>query len=124
MRNQIVFFLSFLICSCAESEPPARSSHLSELYHADPKQDAAKAISEQDYQFIAVHNHKLIMPMNIDTCILDKFGYRVISNESLEYMSYDFQMYGAISVIYANWYNYEILSRLEELEEYPCKKET
>lgn len=31
-----------------------------------------------------------------------------------------FQMYGAISTIYASWYNYEILARLEEMGEYPC----
>lgn len=122
MRTLSLILVSVFLFSCGESEQPIRSALLTELYQADPKQDAAHAIADKDYQFIAVHNHKLMMPMNIDNCILDKFGYRVISNESLEYMSYDFQMYGTMSVIYANWYNYEILSKLEELEEYPCKK--
>ena len=116
----IILLLVFLT-GCKTDNPSTHAEKVDQLYQADPKLDAAEAISQQDFRFIAVHNHDLIMPMNIEQCLVDKFGYRVLSNESLQYMSYDFQMYGAMSGIYANWYNYEILSKLEELEEYPCK---
>lgn len=118
-----IFFFSivcFSIFSCRQPETPVKTTLLAELYHADPKDDAAQAITVQDYRFIAVHNHELKMPVNIPSCLLDKFGYREISNEPLKYMSYDYQLYGAMSLIYANWYNYEILSKLEELEAFPC----
>lgn len=121
MRIVLLIIIGFLIVSCGKQQSPVKNALLEELYQAEPKIDAKQAIAKQDYRFIAIHNHELKMPMNIDTCLLDKFGYRVISNEALKYMSYDYQMYGAMSVIYANWYNYEILSKLEELEEFPCQ---
>lgn len=121
MRLVVLISIAFLIVSCSQHQTPVKNALLEAQYQADPKYDAAQAITQQDYRFIAVHNHELKMPMNIDTCLLDKFGYRVISNETLDYMSFDYQMYGVMSQIYANWYNYEILIKLEELEEFPCQ---
>ena len=109
-----------LLSGCESQDPESKAPEIQQLFLAEPKSDAKKAIEQKDYRFIAVMNHHLTPPLNIDQCLVDKFGFRVISNESLDYMSYDFQMFGAMSVIYANWYNYEILSKLEELEEYPC----
>ena len=120
MRLLFTIVLSTLLLACDAPKPPLFDEKVSGLFHSDPKHDAAVAIANDDFRFLAIHNHDLKMPMNIDACVLDKYGYRVLSNESLEYMSYDFQIYGTISTIYANWYNYEILSKLEEQEEYPC----
>lgn len=121
MRNLIILTcLMASLLACYPVTKQSREQMLIDLFNAKPKLDASAAIAVQDYRFIAVMNHTLAPPMNMPQCLIDKFGYRIMSNEALEYMSYDFQMYGAMTVIYANWYNYEILSTLEALEEYPC----
>lgn len=78
-----------------------------------------------DWRFIAVHNHHLIMPLNIPDCLVQKFGYRVLSNESLPYMSYQYQQYAALSQTYANWYNYEVLAEIEtqQPDQFDCRQE-
>ena len=116
-------FICLALCSivgCTEKTTRTVAPALDKLYQANPKQDAAKAIANGDFQFIAVHNHALLEPMGMPECLVDKYGYRTISNEEIKYMSYDFQLYGAMSQIYANWYNYEIYGHLEAIEEFPC----
>lgn len=75
--------------ACGAPEPTLFDAKVSKLFHSDPKQDAAAAIANKDFRFLAIHNHDLKMPINIDACVLEKYGYRVLSNESLKYMSYD-----------------------------------
>ena len=120
MRLLLTIILALCIASCGQPESELRSAHLHSLYQADPKLDAQRAIAARDYRFIAVMNHDLHLPMNIARCLVEKFGYRVISNASLPYMSYEFQLHGAIAPMYANWYNYEILAELEAINQYPC----
>lgn len=107
--------------SACQQPPASQQIKLDSIYYADPVQDAAQAIERSDWRFIAVHNHDLILPLNIPECLVQHFGYRTLSNESFTYMSYPYQLYGALSQTYANWYNYEIFSKLEQSQQYPCK---
>ena len=113
-----------MLLACAEEPVSPDQIKLDELYQADPKFDAQTAIANDDLRFIAVMNHTLIMPLNIDTCIVEQFGYLTLSNQSFEYMGYSFQLYGAISQTYANWYNYEVLAHIEEHfpEQFACNE--
>ena len=118
-----ILLLAVMLFACAEPQVSHEQMKLDQLYQADPKIDAQKAIANDDLRFIAVMNHKLIMPLNINTCIVDQFGYRTLSNQTFKYMSYLFQQYGAISQTYANWYNYEVLAHIEEHfpEKFACQ---
>ena len=102
MHTFFIVLISLILSACSPSETVQFDRKVTALFHSDPITSAAEAISKENFEFLATHNHSLKMPMNIDTCLLDKYGYRVLSNESLEYMSYDYQVYGAISTIYAS----------------------
>lgn len=117
IRINVVFFC-FLLAGCFQ-----QTSHvekMDKLYHANPVEDANTAFAAKDYKFIAVHNHHLILPLKIPECIVDKFGYSTLTNEDLQYGSYEYQKYGALSQTYANWYNYTMYEQIELNKVFSC----
>lgn len=113
--------LTFLLFACNTEHDP-HLAKLRELQHASPTVDAAEAIKNGNLEFIAVHNHQLIMPLNISACLVQRQGYRILSNESFEYMSYYYQLYASNAQTYANWYNFAIVEALEKRGELDCEE--
>lgn len=113
-RVIVVAIAMFLVIGC-KPEVQSKNELLKELFFASPIDDAKADISEGEIQFIAVHNHKLIMPLEIPECLVEDYGYKILSNENFKYMGYEYQQYGSLSMLYANWYNYTVHEYLENL---------
>jgi hypothetical protein len=112
-----IALLSLIACQpkIAEIDPD-----LVLLLAANPETDAERAIQAQDFRFIMVHNHQLNMTKTIPECWVETHGYRVYSNQHLAYGSYEFQTYGAVATLYANWYNNRIREALESMQQPEC----
>jgi hypothetical protein len=114
-----LFFISLCLFACTPAQPPS-SEKLVQLFNASPIDDAHQAYRKSDFRFISVHNHHPIAPRNIPECLTALHGTRQISNESFQYGSYDYQRYGALAEIYANWYNYKMWELLEKSDQIEC----
>ena len=114
----IAVTLCLLLAGCFQQA--SHTDKIDKLYHADPVKEAKAAFAAQNYKFIAVHNHHLILPLKIQECIVEKFGYTTLTNEDLKYGSYEYQKYGALSQTYANWYNYTMYEQIELHKVFRC----
>ncbi|WP_100656758.1 hypothetical protein [Alteromonas flava] len=119
-KFSVLILLVLGLCGCLEKGQSDVSEKLAWLMHADPVADANTAIDAADLRLLAVHNHHLKMPLNIESCLVEKLGYRTLSNEDFAYGSYDYQRFGALAQLYANWYNNTILLYLEDSNANQC----
>lgn len=110
---RIILALLILLSGCGLDEQTPQAPKLVDIINANPTKDAELAFANGDYQFIRGHNHDPIPPQNIPECLVETWGSRELSNESFAYGSYDFQRYGALAELYANWYNYTMWEKLE-----------
>ncbi|XOV79624.1 MAG: hypothetical protein ACFHVJ_01395 [Aestuariibacter sp.] len=108
-----IFIFIPLLLACTP-EKPVTSQKLTAIIAANPITDASNAFADTDYRFISVHNHHAIAPKNIPACLYQQTGTTQLSNESFAYGSYDYQRYGALAELYANWYNYRLWELLEQ----------
>jgi len=114
MKIITIFLFIVALVGCSSENEPLSLELLAGIQNANPVDDAKKSLVRRDFRFIAVHNHDLIMPLNIKPCLVDSFDYRILTNQSYDYGSYSFQKYGAIATLYSNWYNFTILSYLQD----------
>ena len=115
-----LILLLVMLSGCFENQERGSLASLNTLQVAEPVKDADYSIARNDLRFIAVHNHDLTMPLNIRPCLVERFGYRILSNQSFDYGSYDFQKYGALATLYSNWYNFTLLSHLDDNDLATC----
>ncbi len=112
-RFSLAILLSCALLVACTGQDPGKTAKLEQLFFADPIVDAKTAFAKGDFKFAAVHNHKLMLPPEVPACLVDKHGYFTLSNQNFKYMGYEFQQYGAVSQIYAHWYNYEMHQALQ-----------
>lgn len=113
MRFVYITLIILSVLGCETHTTASSKEKLARLFNAQPISDAKADYSNGNRRFIAVHNHDLIPPKNIPTCLVEKMGHRLISNQDFEYGSYDYQRFGALAELYANWYNYALWEMLE-----------
>jgi hypothetical protein len=91
------------------------------IYAADPDADAAEAIKNQDYRFVGVNSHNVIIPgFDID-CEISHESIRIIEGTSHFYPSYSIAKFNAIARIYAEYYNVRMKVHFEEQDRVICE---
>lgn len=105
--------LTLLLVTACDNQVTPSQDKMTQLFHADPVVDARLAYADGQLSFKAVHNHHLILPMNIPECLVEKLGYETLSNQDFPYAEYEYQKYGAMAQIYANWYNFSLYEKLQ-----------